>query len=492
MAIVIPSKNIYSINFDPVIDNQIDKVEVETVAVESDNHYNEAVYNEQFSRDIISLLNDTYNLGHTYVYSLTSAVEGAGIIVDKITSISTKIFIPFNKDISHIIDKINIDITENGNSQINYSVSGKILKGTVTVTYSGHDEGYSGGKPNPLDYSTTLTNPIYKEPATITNSNWSFGGSTKLETINKNASVSVTFEEKNMVVGKNYTTATINGKNYFVLNLQNILSSFRVARFTLDIPAPSFGSYVPKDIVQTVTGEYEEYVPETVAITIYGNIIGVNPQDKTVTIGNGYKVFSFDGNELIQTTNTINTLSSVPIEIKKGDLIRPGGINSLYSFYYDKNISINNGAILKYEKEELIVSMTSNGEGQLLVPTNGEFASLSMGVKVKVFLQQTGNQAILVQYLKTIDKWKNGKQTAIIACPIADFYDTNGNKVIDTSTSTKMLFDIGDIVIPYNYTNQGDKPIAYNKDFMPKQFKVVGTNISKKQGVQQVLTVQEV
>ena len=80
----------------------------------------------------------------------------------------------------------------------------------------------------------------------------------------------------------------------------------------------------------------------------------------------------------------------------------------------------------------------------------------------------------------------------MITCPIADFYDTNGNKVIDTSISGKMLFDIGDIVIPYNYTNQGDKPVAYNKDFTPKQFKVVGTQISMKQGVTQELTLQEV
>lgn len=91
-----------------------------------------------------------------------------------------------------------------------------------------------------------------------------------------------------------------------------------------------------------------------------------------------------------------------------------------------------------------------------------------------------------------LNSYKNGKQTAVISCPVANYYDENGNKVIDISTSGKMLFHEGDIVIPYVYTNQGDRPLSYNKDFTPKQFKVIGTKLSKLQGGMQELTLQEV
>ena len=107
-------------------------------------------------------------------------------------------------------------------------------------------------------------------------------------------------------------------------------------------------------------------------------------------------------------------------------------------------------------------------------------------------IQSTNTPTQESKYQEIIDKWKDGKQTATIACPIVDFYDTNGNKVIDTSVGDKMLFDIGDIVIPYTYTNQGDKPISYNKNFTPKRFKVVGVGISKQQGGAQELTLQAI
>lgn len=90
-----------------------------------------------------------------------------------------------------------------------------------------------------------------------------------------------------------------------------------------------------------------------------------------------------------------------------------------------------------------------------------------------------------------IDGYKNGKQTAKISCAVDDYYDENGNKIIDTATSDKPLFDIDDIVIPYVYTNKGDKPLSYNKDFTPKQFRVVGTKISDRQGGMQELTLLE-
>lgn len=62
---------------------------------------------------------------------------------------------------------------------------------------------------------------------------------------------------------------------------------------------------------QTITdvpfgGKSKFYFPNNISINFYGNTIGIDMNDKTITInGNGSHPISFEGNELMQTTNYV-------------------------------------------------------------------------------------------------------------------------------------------------------------------------------------------
>lgn len=410
MAIVIPSKNIYSINFDPVIDNQINKVEFtekqasiaesqEEVAKQTITNFVDGAPSEI---EKLNGFNDGSNINATYI---------------RVTDIKYTPTITINvdkKQNNKLVKSLITGIDGNGNSNIAYELFGDVQKGQayieLLVRGGGNNltivkritDGYSD-EMNAQDttYSFSINNshkyknkmeflPSFKTVSTPSNNDLSTeieidGGTLfSAKTVEMEEQFSISF---NLLVGFTLykamlTYTNMEESNYRLVNINSY---------------EAFGTqYYPHS---------EKYVAKKVNIAINGTVLSLNLDDNTIQKGSGKTVYSFDGNELIQSTNT---------------------------------------------------------------PTQES------------------------KYQVVIDKWKNGKQTAIIACPIADFYDTNGNKVIDTSVSGKMLFDRGDIIIPYNYTNQGDKPVAYNKDFTPKQFKIDGTSISKKQGVQQVLTVQEV
>lgn len=420
MAIVIPSKNIYSIGFDPVIDNQIDKVEANIKAVEIINDIKN-VHNEQ----IIDIpLNDNTIKNYNSIAYHQTIIGGddetsffANYIEVTPRYAHSKIYIPVYENNSKILS-ILTGLNTNGDANIQLTISG--------INRSGKVAGYAiiGQQPNfsNVSGSAGLSKGTFSIAQTVitekTIDKESEGAYTLFHTdktyendLGNNTpneiKTTLKFITRDNILHVDAIPAKKDNKDYYLIDL-TVLIGIEVILMAFSKRIRQEGIATPVNIPTLSNygvNSFEEYIPDTITISLNGKIIQLNLQDKTATISNGNKVFSFDGNELIQSTNT---------------------------------------------------------------PTQES------------------------KYQNIIDEWKNGKQTATITCPIADFYDENANKVIDTSTSTKMLFDIGDIVIPYTYTNQGDKPIAYNKDFTPKRFKIVGTNISKKQGGTQELTLQEV
>lgn len=104
----------------------------------------------------------------------------------------------------------------------------------------------------------------------------------------------------------------------------------------------------------------------------------------------------------------------------------------------------------------------------------------------------SGQNAIQKDFGKTLSQYINGKETATLRCSINDYYDTDGNKVIEISNSDRMCFEIGDEVIPYVYTAYGtDKPMSVDKQGNAKIFRVLGSRIYYDGAVWQELTLQE-
>lgn len=88
---------------------------------------------------------------------------------------------------------------------------------------------------------------------------------------------------------------------------------------------------------------------------------------------------------------------------------------------------------------------------------------------------------------------KGGKETVELKCSVNDYYDYDiGEKVIDVSTSSKMLFAVDDEVIPMRMTASGQElPLSTNKDGTPKVYRVVGVKQSQTGIIWQNLTLIE-
>lgn len=413
MAIVIPSKHIYSKNFDPVVDNNIDKVEIQAqkpqIINDSGLIYNERITNSFVQeKQVVNSNQDERILDQQGRYWQIAYVE-----ILAYPTYTTKTYkIPKSENNSRILS-VFVGTDENNNPNIQYSIVGDIKNGTTTGIASAISPLYPYVSGARFTISTTeINNSIqqvdlyqhYDLYNLIENNNLlSYTHQYNSPTGTQHSvSTSVNLPQKIDVFNANVDTED---ENYYYITF-SILCGLRIFK--------AGGDYTPIDISTSqypdatefpLNGVYEEYDAKEVNVSFYGTTIKLDLQENNLSIGIGENLSSFEGNELMQTTNTPN-----------------------------------------------------------------------MGTK----------------YQGIIEKWKNGKQTAVISCPITDYYDTNVNKAIDISTNGKMLFQEGDIVIPYTYTNKGDKPLSYNKDFAPKQFKIVGTRISKKQGGLQELTLQEV
>lgn len=190
-------------------------------------------------------------------------------------------------------------------------------------------------------------------------------------------------------------------------------------------------------------------------------------------------------------------------------------------FTQREQITVAEANIVSYDKENKIVSVNysakvmqpiSNNEIWIVlsdtfyiqgdyVESNNNAISYGNGTK-SVNLSSTellqdgtkNNNKKMSQFLaeNILKSYKNGKEIAVILCSISDYKDTNGNKVIDITTSDKMMFDIGDEVIPYVYTANGvDVPMSIDKAGNAKVFRVVGTKPYYDGAVWQELTLQE-
>lgn len=442
-AIIIPSKNIFSKDYNPVIDNKIDKIEINTnqvkIIIDKDNlSYGETIKtapfvnngnadytvdgsttyqnsNKSSSDDSAQIQNGTLNV--TKYFRLVSYSEmKLGFL-----SIPIKIYVKTFENDNKLIKSLNGGESIQYNSSYGsteYSVSGSwtytgnplnLLLSNIEYTV-GNSQGVTNKAGNIID--DNLTNAPDNQ-VSVTSDNkikYHFQFSTTFKPENSYLGQQVSLSVNNDVIldnktqKGNFVKKTDENGDYFETTLTVLCSRRIVSLINADFQTGySSISSMPN---HTMTGACYLDITYNITFNVSGEMIVLSVIDLLKTIGNknSKNFISIDNNELLQDTNT--------------------------------NLEQN--------------------------------------------------------FQVVIDEWENGKQTATITCPIADYYDENGNKVIDISTSNKMLFSEGDIVVPQIYTNKGDKPLSYNKDFTPKQFRVVGTKISKEQGGMQELTLQEV
>lgn len=511
MAIKIPSKNIYEIDNPKIRDNIIDNVSVEQTVITPNNEYEVSVYNQaikngfelykETTSDIlfgqVDITGYAKEFWYAYHWISPQYIKNISIEIPKITN---------NKWIS----KIYTGLKENEKTPyIGVTVRATKETGTATGTY-------------PLS-SKPITNYTKTEDYTVSIKPQKTY--TYTHTISGNvASKSVTTPEK-WVNEDNINTASYTDDNdyYYSLNL-TILCGYEeigIGGYTL------YGNpYMQTPTSISLSGECEKYTAYQVEITIYGNTIGIDLTDGSVTYGSGNKPFLLSGNELMQYKETINYANVKRFSHKGAGLTINGNENNL--LVVNGTCVVPSGIVGRYH---IVLGVVSLPKGKYILKgmpkAIGMTALILHNTKVGTiaesfyepiefyledqqdltfyFAVSDGNifnnfiiapEIININNLEylannILNQYANGKETATLLCDISDYYDESGEKVIDITTN-KMSFRLHDEVIPYVYGADGkDKPMSKKQDGSAKVFEVVGSNIIYDGAVWQELTLLE-
>jgi hypothetical protein len=259
---------------------------------------------------------------------------------------------------------------------------------------------------------------------------------------------------KNISLSIQYKTI-VNRLVSFKTIQQSVLESQNPIKESLDLSGASFFDFETNSVPELYLIDVDTY-PKDFSVPIKieqisGNayILSGKIRVKTTTAYNGSGGTSFEGNY------EESILDSVVIKIK-GDAVSVDEVSKIYPESSDKSDIVLN-------TNELFQETTK---------THGEptWSYISRNV---------------------IDKYKNGKETATLRCSISDYYDENGEKVIDIKGERKS-FHIQDKVIPMVYGADGkDQPMSKIGVSEPKVFEVVGSKIFYDGAVWQTITIQE-
>lgn len=482
MAIIIPSKNIYEIDNPKIIDNIIDNVSVEKTVITPNNDYETPVYNEDIKIGVYNnAISDPNGKDKSTIVNLKSfPYQGGNFIYwyfcshteyntyGKTQTITIKI--PKLQNNS-FVNKIYYGENDEGDNNIKYSLYGYKKSGEVSSSVS-FDIGV-GSVSNERIGDIVYSDPIYGE-------NERFEIPKKEEFIYEGSfdngltsgtgsatSTAILYDSSTLLTAKP-TDYIENGVEYYLLEF-NVICGVRVVKMGGN------GGNSPI----ALAGTYEEYVPEQIEITIYGNTIGINLTDGSVTYGSGNKPLSLSGNELLQDS----AYYSKSFKILVNDIVA----NKVFFEPIGAVVNVGDTIVVRKTFTRRYIVKEENGslyltkENILDVYIKGkEYNATTPTIKQTQFLANN----VLNEYAK-------GKETATLLCSISDYYDESGEKVIDTKTN-KMSFRLHDEVIPYVYGADGkDKPMSKNQDGSAKVFEVVGSNIIYDGAVWQELTLQE-
>lgn len=497
MAIVIPSKHIYSKSFDPVVDNNITSAEI---SVKKSNflYDDEDVYSQDFD-EFINISdkkidwNGDFNIITPYWYWTF-----AGLECNAINKINVLINIPIEQNQKYV-KKIFYGKGENGDSNIKFQIYGDITTENITGNVSNlHKENSNDWNENPTiniagkTIKSAETDVAFDLPSVVEytykyEENQDYKKTIKVEL--DCTSLGLT-QNENSILTAEPTSVVIDGKKYISIQF-SMLSSMNIIKWGSHWAQSS--SSVP-DTLDLDTAEKITYLSKVVEITVNGAVIKLNIEDKSIKIGDGNNVFSFDGNELIQTTNTPRAeekYQGVIDKWKNGK--QTATITCPIADYYDESQQTEDVI------ERKIASQTITTVAGQKIYSSTVFVSVGDGKISSVVVNPPLNRFLKSVKIQNITRNSFSYQAELSSVPpsgvsipivfnVSILYEAEKPII---GMNKRMTFHEGDIVIPYTYTNKGDKPLSYNRDFTPKQFKVVGVKISKKQGGTQELTLQE-
>lgn len=412
MAILIPSRNIYPpINNDKILKNVKERIEVNATEVIPSNEYETSIYNESFydieSKKVSETFNDKSFVSTTTTNSMgttTGIFFACAYLNENFGYYSTKIII--NKLLKNkYVSKIYNGTKEENGKQveedaIKYTLFGKTIRTPISA--------YVYQKPS-VSFGNSEMSEI------------SYGSPNEIEGMIQLPSIPNIITETHTTPNPDLVAKVTGQNNKSSYSIKEYSDYFEITIYFLSylMIEQMKGQYETLSLTShniPISGEKIEYIPTEISITAYGNTIGIDLQDKLITISeegkeNSKKVFSVDNNELLQTSN---------------------------------------------------------------------------------YISGTNANAIEENYTKTLNAYKNGRETATLLCDINEYKDTNGNLAISTKQEgLPMTFNVGDEVIPMVFGANGkDFPMSL-KNGEPKVFVVSSVKPYYDGAVWQQIEIQE-
>lgn len=453
MAFVIPSKHIYNKDNDKLRDNKIDRIEVGAFEVLPNNEYNAPVYNEKIIVEDYSTnsKSDTKSKVNSFYRDSWTLSYGVGVAKTQITRMyfSGVIKIPKLKN-NTLIEEILSKLDSEGNARIKYSArctkkTGNVLK-TETLTETIYnpdsqairiDVSVSNGiiENSNRTFTSEKTGESlpntknYQPPDTI-----SFTKKYIVENIEDSVTSAITYSDDRTNLGSLEVSYNKESDEYefsYVL-LCGIGFDKLGATKNENFSVGSASNTVTKTESIVLSGETEFYFPDQVEITVYGNTIGIDLQDKTIYVPNqsGNKPFFVEGNELMQT----NYLVDVPFNVSNL-LVKTGSSSGGTKRVW---IELANGVATNNKikiKANIVTEGGTTPESEEFVIYKNNFKSGEKGITVydtvEIISATIEDTQISESFLKTLSNYSQGKETATIRCAIADYINYISATVVE-------------------------------------------------------------
>lgn len=308
MAIRIPSKNIYEIDNPKIIDNIIDNVSVEQTIVKPNNEYEKTVSNLKLTKFFTpTKFTRDFSLYGNIPASVSNYYQRGALVGIKTTDvICASVSIPKTSNNSYIT-KIFYGLNNEGNPRIKTNIKCEKYEGTLTATLK--------HKLAP-DITTSTHNvfPVTQANIYISYNAPTYNNSCEYLNIEKITNEEIKVSQTTTSVGTNPSvTATVTGVNRTNIGDESVLIEETDTEYKLSFTVLcGYEKYYGQqnEITETpilflnqshtVVCKAEKIVPKQVEITIYGNTIGIDLTNGSVTYGSGNKPYSLSGNELLQ------------------------------------------------------------------------------------------------------------------------------------------------------------------------------------------------
>ena len=488
MAIKIPSKNIYNIKNPKIRDNFIDNIKVEQKNIIENSEYDIVVFRKEIENDLtlVPLENFDY-VQNASKYEYVTLHDGSIVNGYDIRFISCcgyqdykrteKITIKIPKlSKNKYITNVFAGETEQNEEQIKYALYGKIATGNAKVTTTIKTEKQS------VEFTNVkiLTQNISKTSSMVIPKSISYTYEGTHQISGKTATVtsSLSYDAFSKIFEKEFDE----DEDYFYLSFY-IIPSLRIIKVGFNYANPT--SY---DIITSDGAIYEDYIPVRIEFSIYGNTIGIDLEDDTLSYKSGNNPFSLNGNELMQDKMVV----AYPFPQANEATIRITGSTSFGDFY-QSYFEVVSGDLQVNDYININEEICLNEGGYFNTATYLSTGEITIPYYKYQEYENWKNPRTASENLANniVDKYIKGRETAVVLCDISDYFNEDGSKAIDIATEN-MFFKLHDEVIPYVYGVKGnDYPMSKKQDGTAKVFEVVGTNIFFDGAVWQELTLLE-